>query len=308
MQSLYNSPSAIPNEIENSIREYLEKDTFHIKRRTDSNDLHKKKEALTKSHLAQFISTYNEKVQAPSRKAVLKAECFLTMNKWSELIRKCRLINISPLTPSDINQFYLGEGICTGNVIEYFSDFFSSHSPLDSPLFPISLNSQNQDLDPCVNFFPFIFSQETIENSTSKARFLQAAYKVAYALKKEDNFMEFVPHGILKEKKLKIVKRIPDSKTSQEYAFPIQHLIVELKQLSTQESQSGYLLGLSGPANHALALHLNPPFHFLDPKYGIAIASSTEDLILFLAAHLTEKYSNHDAFALLEIASSTLSS
>ncbi len=115
--------------------------------------------------------------------------------------------------------------------------------------------------------------------------------------------MEFVPDRILKEKELQIVKRIPDSRTSQLQAFPIQHLIAELKQLSIQGGQSGYLLGLSGPVNHALALHLNPPFHFVDPQYGIAIADSYEDLILFLAAHLTEKYANYNAFALLEIAS-----
>ncbi len=204
MQCLFNPPSAFPTVIEKSIRDYLEdylvKDTFHLKGRTGPKYSCKAKEALTKTHLAQFINSYNKKIQAHSRDAVVKAECFFTLCKWSELIRQCRLIKNSTLTQSKINQFFLGEGICTGNIIEYFSDFFSSHfSPeitnierieCASP-FPICLDPQNQDQDKYVKFFPFIFSQEALENYTRKSRFLQAAYKVAYALKKRRRF-----HGI----------------------------------------------------------------------------------------------------------------
>ena len=119
-------------------------------------------------------------------------------------------------------------------------------------------------------------------------------------MKNADSF-EYVPNKLLNRQQLKMVNRYPALKEKTKLVYPITDLLKTLKNLpSRNHKKAGYLLGLAGAQNHSVALYLQPPFHFFDSRFGLAISDNKEEFLLFLANFLTEKYPDHSGFALLE--------
>lgn len=256
-------------------------------------------EKLILLHIDQFIAHFNN--DALQKASSLQLRRWIVLSGWTNLSILCQLMPnscFSNLSNSEINNFLLGEGICTGTVIHYFNQFFQTHSPTKSSPFPLALNAI-MSVKNRAEFYLFKSDKAFLEKQTDRLRFLQASYKLAYELKPTHS-LEFLSTGILKNANIEIVQRIPDSQELGKNAFSIQELIFQLKQLAQNQNDRGYLLGVSGATtHHALGLYLQAPFHFLDPGQGIGIANRLEDLILFLASYLTERYSQCVSFALL---------
>jgi hypothetical protein len=296
------SPTLTSISLENitrTINGYLERKLINL---TAVNHL-EEKEKKAVLHLSHFIANFSKPYLTSQRESIIRTESLLWMKKWSNFSQLCQLMENSPfsnLSDSESNQFFLGEGLCFGVVVHYFSQFFQNSSPKKAAPFPLS-SIPHADLGSCVTFYPFIVNDQILNEKTRHFRFLQASYTTAYAFKSKES-MEFVPNEMLKKNKLNLVKRIPDLAITEKLAFQMPELVPELKKLINQENR-GYLLALGGPSNHAIALHLRPPFHFLDPSNGIAFADKLEDLVIFLATYLNEKFPDHHSFALLEFAS-----
>lgn len=257
---------------------------------------------LTILHITNFINNfYNEEAQKP---AALMQRNLMIFKKWENLSNLCHIMPnfpFSQLKECEINNFLLGNGICTGIIVHYFNQFFQMHVPLEASPFPLALDAI---VTPTmgVNFYPFKINKKILEEQTTYLRFLQATYKLTCALKPR-NSLEFLPNNILKNNGIEIVQRIPDNQVSGKNSFNITDLTFQLKQVADQDqNERGYLLGIGGSSNHALALYLKHPFHFVDPSLGIGTANNLEDLILFLASYLTKKYPNYLSFALLAFA------
>jgi hypothetical protein len=224
--------------------------------------------------------------------------------KWVSLVGLCQSFGSSAfasISDAEMNSIFLGKeiGLCTATILHYFGKFFRFRSPQWSSPFALK-TIPYVDAQSRVKFYPFAIYSATLEKQTRMLRFLQASYKIAYALKKDP--LKLVPPNMLKKEHLQIVKRIPDPDAQHRLSFEIKELLPELRKLASQSSSEGYLLALAGPINHSLGIYLQDPFHFIDPSNGIGIAQSSEDLILFLASYLAEKFSNYRHFALLELA------
>lgn len=224
--------------------------------------------------------------------------------KWASLVELCQSFGSSvfaSISDAEMNSIFLGKeiGLCAATILHYFSKFFQFHSVHWSSPFALKTNPQ-VDAQSGVKFYPFAIHSATLEKQTRILRFIQASYKIAYALKKEA--LKLVPPNILKKEHLQIIKRIPDPDAQHRLSFEIKEFLPELRKLASQPSSGGYLLALAGPINHSLGIYLQDPFHFIDPSNGIGIAQSSEDLLLFLASYLAEKFPHYRHFALLELA------
>ena len=259
-------------------------------------------------HLSHYILEFDEMFQKYSKFSILCAESLLVLRKWSEITLLCQDLpssHLIGLKNSEFNNLFFGEGsLCAGSVMQYFSQFFKTHSPLDASPFPIASIDPLEVEEGGMMFYPFTLTDDFLETQTKGLRYLQAAYKAAYTFKTRDS-LEFMPGSTLKNLELQLLNRIPNIEDSEEIAFKITDLVPKIKELLEKDEESdekGYLLGIRGPINHSLALHLKEPFHFVDPTYGIGMASNVESLVLFLVSYLMEKYSQYSSFALLEIA------
>jgi hypothetical protein len=252
------------------------------------------------AHLAQFVLNFSHQVDL--KPGLSHAKNLLALRKWSQFTHLCQSIGDSPfsyLPDSEVNHLLLGDGLCVGAVLQHFSQLFKSNSSLSlANSFPMKVG------DPLiakeVTFYPFKVDEKLLEKQTREFRFLQAAYRVAYGMRREQS-LEFVPQQVLKSNNLELVRRIPDF-TETKLAFPIQEFLPELKQLADEKgSGRGYLLGINdGSTRHSIALCLQPPYHFMDLRHGVVVAHNLESLLLFLANYLTLKYPKSYAFALLE--------
>lgn len=258
-------------------------------------------------HLTHFIANFSQLYHHFQTNAILRSESLMAMKKWSNYTKLCHSIGDSlfaSLSSSTINNIFFGQGLCTAVSLHYLSHFFKTRSPLTFASLPIK---SEPIYFSGVNFYS-IESLETNEQKlgekTQHLRFLQATYKMASAYREGDS-LEYLPSSLLNNKELQIVRRLPDFKNSKQ-SFSIQDLIPELKNLADQVVDKGYLMGISRENNsHAIFLYLKPPYHFLDPSYGIAISDQKEDFLLFLANFLTEKYPDYQSFALLEFIKSS---
>lgn len=262
-------------------------------------------------HLTQYIANFSSNQCAlPTYKRV---ETLFARRKWVKLTQLCRLIGDSPfifLNDSEIINLFLGNGLCVGGVIQHFNRFFHERScgnsslfPLECPPFPIQDPLFSEE---GIRFYPFEVNADSLKMQTQHLRFLQTAYKASFTFKKVGP-LEFIPSSILKNHDLKVEKRIPDLSVSREKVLKITDLLPKLKELAEQNThENGYLLAIKGESmGHAIALHLKMPFHFMDLPHGVAVADSLEQLTLFLAVYLTEKYTTFYSFYLLEFLSTS---
>lgn len=265
-----------------------------------SDSITKKQKEQTLLHIVKYIINFNQNYSTPVK---LLSTSFLSLEKWSHFIRFSRSIPnvLASLTNSQKDHFLLGEGVCVGTIVHYFSQFFQHYDLTKASLYPCQLvPNTNAAID--VKFYSFLIKNLQVLEKIRPFRFLQAAYKTASALVREKDSLEFVPHRILHKQKLEIRRRIPSLKESKINRFEVNDLVPELKKLMVQSKNIGYLLALGG-VGHALALYLRPPFHFMDPRAGIVVAENREDLALCLASYVTENYPEAHSFAMLEFAS-----
>lgn len=256
------------------------------------------------SQLTSFIAHFSVLYHNHPRDSVLRSEATRLVRKWTAFQQLSSSIpyNLSSLTASDVNDLFLGEGLCTATVIHYFSQFFKGLSPREATSLPVEEEPLKESH---ISFYPIKPRDIQWEKKTEHLRFLHATYLVESSVKKVDSF-EYVPKKILKQQHLELVSRLPDLRTSEDPAYPIEDLFKILKNLEKSEKkETGYLLGLGGPQNHHIALYLQGPYHFFDPRDGggLAVSENREEFFLFLGNYLNEKYPHHKAFALLEFAS-----
>jgi hypothetical protein len=261
-------------------------------------------------YIAQYILHFDNKARTKNESNSLRSKSIVALDKWTELSKLCQLIGKAalPISWSDTQKsaFFLKEGVCAGTVLGYFSNFFKE---LDNPppfpslpphlhSSPFPLGTELQSIQTNVQFYPFQLNEQVTEES-SHLRFLHATFKIGARFK--GNTTEITSAKILKQIGLKLNRRIP---LEEKISFKIEELIPQLNQLTSPHN--GYLLAIindTGESNHALALYLQAPFHFVDSNYGIAVAQSLDTLLLFLANFLLEKYPNHHKFVLLEFTS-----
>lgn len=255
-------------------------------------------------HVSSYLIYINEIFQAYPRVAILHREFRLACKKWAAFsnFNSSIVSAFSSLTQATVNQLFLGEGLCTAVAIQHFTQFFKTHSLLESVSLPIVDEPLHES---GLFFYPIKPLNGDFEKYSGHLRFIQAAYRVAQ-LGKMDSSFEYVPEKILSQQHLQLVRRLPALNDADSNAFRMQDLLKTLSDLASPDSENtGYLLGLGGPQNHAIALHLQSPYHFFDPEYGLAVSASVEELLLYLANHLTQRYPEHTAFALLEFRSAT---
>lgn len=191
---------------------------------------------------------------------------------------------------SDLSQdIILGEGLCAGTCIQWLSQFFQTRLSV--------LPTKG------ITFFPLeVADSSKVEEATRPFRFLQASYKISSQVHKIFPSLnltspEYFSSKLLRAKNMRLGRRLPGGAD-----YPIADLLKQLKNLTGQSK--GYLMGISSknPAcqNHAIALHLEGPFCFLDPAFGEGVAETKTDLLLLLAAHLMKNYPDYTSFALLE--------
>ncbi len=271
-----------------------------------SNKESKAQQHVLPIHLSQFITSFQRNLS----ENFLAAENLLK-KKWSDFNSLCRSFEdsaiASALTTSQITYLFF-DGLCMGTSIEYLGKFFKNRLPLSSSTSPFPVSSKPYvTTEGNAQFYRFILDADCVEKQTSRFRFMQIAYKVAYALNKTNlKSREIIPEGILRKNKLEITKRIPDPEITKTLAFPIKDLVPELKKLISSDNTKAYLLAMGGSSsstNHVLTLYLHEPFHFVDPSNGIGFASNKEDLILFLASYIDEKFPKYSAFSILELKS-----
>lgn len=257
-------------------------------------------------HLTQHIFLFRS-----NNSTRLRGESLIATKKWMHFAQFSQALGNSPFTQlnsSEIDDFFLKNGICVGGVIQHFSRFFKARAPQDCPPFSVrdpmelDLDDENGKID--IKFYPFRLERECLERQTREPRLIQSAYKAHCAYQTVES-LEFLPPEILGHHCLKIQKRIPDLSVSQEIDLKITELLPTLRKLALQEqTDTGYLLGIKGQSiRHAIALHLKKPFHFMDLPYGVAVAGNLEQLTLFLAVYLTDKYRTCYSFSLLEFLS-----
>lgn len=247
------------------------------------------------SHLAQYILLFRQTVPSSLRIEMFKLASFQLLRKWSVLSQTGLSLkkDYSIPAPERINSLFLGDGVCTGLIVSYFSRFFSSLDPLASV--PISLLPPVKAQS--VDFYSVNLADSQLEEKTKHVRFLHAAYGMSTSFCRT-NSLEFVPKLILNREKLELKRRLPDLSAA-EPSFPISSLLPVLHSLEPDQ-HSGHLLGLGGPQNHAIAVYLQKPYHFFDPSHCLVLAESKSELLLVLANFLTSSYPQHKQFALLE--------
>lgn len=250
-------------------------------------------------HLSHYVPQFSELcLKYPKNEPYLRSESLKAMKKWTYYTKLCHSINNSlfnTLSHTAINSIILGDGLCAAITLQYLTHFINTNSPLTFSSLPfksepISLSG--------VNFYPLeTLAEEELEKKTRELRFLQATYKMSSIYKEKDS-LEYIPKSVLQNKELVITKRLPDLKNSPQ-AFSINDLILKLDPLNEQDKE--YIMGISSENNsHAIFLHLQSPFHFFDPAFGLTKAEQKKDFFLFLANYLTEKYPDYSSFALLE--------
>ena len=263
------------------------------------------KEAIQESALSQltsFIAHFSELYLNYPRDSILLSEGTHVVRKWTVFQKLSSSIpyNLSSLTQTDVNDLFLGEGLCTATVIHYFSQFFKGLSPRESAPLPVAAEPLKES---GISFYPIQTPDHEMGEKTKQLRFLHAAYLVESSVKTVNSF-EYVPKKLLTQQHLELVSRLPDLRTSEDPAYPIEDLFKILKNLEQRgKKETGYLLGLGGPDNHHIALCLQGPYHFFDQRYGVAFSENKKDFLLFLGNYLNEKYPQHTSFALLEFAS-----
>lgn len=245
------------------------------------------------NHLASYVKHMSNTFP---RAAIVKAEALLAMRKWTTFTTFSGSIPDN-LVEADVAHLFLKEGLCASAVVQYLSLFFKTRSPLLSVACPVNADPLKESE---ISFYPINFQDACLEEKTQYLRFLQAAYRTASSSNfKKSNTLDYIPKKILKRQNLELVQRLP---AKEKFAFPITDLLKIIKELENQNSQdTAYLLGLAGPQNHSLVVHVNKPYHFFDPRYGLALCSDKrEEFMLFLVSYITEKYPSHQHFALLE--------
>lgn len=253
-------------------------------------------------HLSSFLEYYCEAYLGSQRESFRKSASFLTMKKWSDFGKLTSSIHadLSSSSAFDVDGIFLKDGLCTAANVQYFSGWFQKRSPLDAIPFPVLSDPLNFSK---VKFYPLNPADPSLVEKTRHTRFLQAAYKIASKVKPVHSF-EYVPEKLLKQHQLEVTSRLPSTQASP-HVLPIEELLKTLKGLEGKgDKERGIMLGLAGPQNHSIALYFDgPTYHFLDPRYGVAIAETKEEFMLFLAHYLTVKYPDHAHFALLEFSS-----
>lgn len=254
------------------------------------------------SQLTSFITHFSDLYRNHPRDSILRSEGTRVVRKWTAFQQLSSSIpyNLSSLKVSDINDLFLGEGLCTATVVYYFSQFFRGLSPCESAPLPVSPEPLKES---SISFYPIQTPNHEMGEKTKQLRFLHAAYLVESSAKTVDSF-EYVPKKLLTQHHLESVGRLPDLRTSEDPAYPIEDLFKILKNLEKHaKTETGYLLGLGGPENHHMALCLQGPYHFFDQRYGLAVSENKEEFLLFLGNYLNEKYPTYKSFALLEFSS-----
>lgn len=288
-------PSSLPTRELYEIKEVIDK--ICIK-----SNIERKNEIT--SHLSQYIKYFRDRNTLFSRKIFLQLESLESIKRWGALSKISIAVPsfLFSLAETDKEDLLMGlKGICAGMVAQYLGRFFQVFSPLEASPFPLD-NQVLRDPTSSTSFYPFSLSmtQTDLIKNTKNTRFLQAAYRTAYMSKnKTADSLEFLPQGILKKVGVRVVSREPPHQSGLS-AHEIEQLLPQLKLLESSSVNSGYLIALGGATHHALAIFLHPPFHFMDPTYGIGIADNLESLLLFLVNFVTFKYPKSASFSLLE--------
>lgn len=246
-----------------------------------------------------------------------KFGAFFLLKTWADMTKltaKFGSSSISELQLSKIQSesWLCGNGCCLGAVISHFDCFLKTRDPLKS-IFPVDdlISAKIAGESNTILLHRFSLDKEALENS-SRLRFVQAAHLLSglfpEAIKKRKQdissspsfFSEVIPARVLKKFNLQMSQRIP-AHSEGKSGCEMEDFIPQLQQLTSQNKM--YVLGINdGRGSHAIGVHLEQPFHFIDFKYGIVTAENRDDMILFLANFLTEKYTNFNTFALLELA------
>lgn len=230
-----------------------------------------------------------------------RLESLFALRKWAQLTELCKLIGesfLKLLNDNEKRSLLFDDGLCVAMVIYHFSKLFSDSEILPGPF--IAEKVVEDVLDNKVQFYSLCLEKEKLAEHFKILRFLQAAYKVNSTCKGK-KAPDYIPSSILGKFGLKVERRIPEVQLEGNKSpfFYIEELIPQLKECGKQSK--AYLLGISDySTTHALGVYLSEPFHFIDPSYGIGTAKSLDELLLFLANYLTEKYLNYQTFALLE--------
>lgn len=208
-----------------------------------------------------------------------------------------------------------GEGLCVAQVMEHLSQVFRGVESFEAD-FPI----QELEVDGLsMRFKRFVSDKEGLIEIFSKKnslRFHQAVYKMESAyrrvlLRRDRNrglaipFHQYIPDSILRTKGFKLEGCIPKARSDgTPISFEFREIIPSLTACATPDKV--FLLGVSSISlggQHAIALSLKEPIHFLDPMYGMGFAETRDDLFLFLANFLALKYGHNMTFSLLEFSS-----
>lgn len=250
-------------------------------------------------HVTNYILNFSESSIFFS-KELFKIESLLSLRKWSQLSEICKLITTSSfnfLDDDEKENLLLGEGLCTAIVINHFKEFFFRASNLDIPHYA-QLNIE-LDENSRVCFFSFQLDKEALIENRG-LRFVQAAHKLSCIFHDSKN-LQYFSSSVLDKFALRLRKRIPEITKDKrgKFYFYIEDLIPQLKKCKNEKK--AYLLGISDYfSSHAIGIYMDHPFHFIDPSYGIGTAESLDELLLFLANYITEKYPQHQTFAILE--------
>lgn len=241
-------------------------------------------------------------------------EVFSNYTKLSELNRQLGSSVFSELAETQEGVDFLlgGDGVCVAQVLKHLSQVFAGVESFETDFLLEELNVDGLSM----KFKRFVSDREEIVEKLSKKgslRYYQAAYKMESAYrdalmrKRGDDRLvipqhQYIPNAVLGKMGLQLVRRIPEVRSNADLtSFRFESMISSLNTYAITDT--AFLLGFSSEAlggQHAIAISLKAPIHFMDPIFGFGFAETREDLFLFLVNFLSLNYGHKISFSLLE--------
>jgi hypothetical protein len=188
------------------------------------------------------------------------------------------------LSEKELNAFSLGGGMCAGIAALHISQRLKNpQAPVNAkPIFP--LLEPRRYAASGMTIYPF----DLKKNLTGEMRFLHASYQFAHQF--SPSFNEILPDAVTSKYKLAIHQKFPSKETHSKPYLDINNLVFELRKIAPAiNAEKGQIwLGIRGGDGppHVLALHLNEPYHLMDPGFGILEFDSMEDLLTNVPLYL----------------------
>lgn len=254
------------------------------------------------AHLSSFIAHISPPIvfhPLLSKKSIedkSNAVCAFARDKWTNFTTFCEPLQpqLVHLSEKELKDLFFDFGPCQAAVVQYFSQLDRTGSPTESIPLPIV---EEPMINSLLKFYPI--RPKELQSKTRELRFLMAAFKMAVHCRSALS-LEYFPEKILDRYHLKPVSCLPSLEEGN-VTYAMKDILKVFKDLNLKNH---FLLSLAEKgADHAIALHLQSPYHFFDPAFGLAVSENKEEFFLFLVSYLTTKYPGCSSFRLLEFAS-----